>query len=132
MPVNAEPAGPVWAEDNDPRITRVGRILRKTRLDELPQFCNILKGDMSFVGPRPERQYFAEKLAQMDPRYDRRFLVKPGLTGWAQVYWSHSSSREEQIKKLSYDLKYLDGITPGEYVKILLLTPFAVMKCNGV
>lgn len=132
MSVSAEPDGPVWAGDNDPRITRAGRILRKTRLDELPQLYNILKGDMCFVGPRPERAYFAEKLLRVDGRYDARFLVKPGLTGWAQIYWTHSSSDEQQIKKLTYDLRYVDGITLGDYLKILLLTPFAVMKCNGV
>lgn len=99
--------GPIWSSKGDPRITRAGKILRKTRLDELPQLWNILKGEMSFVGIRPERKYFADHLAKLIPYYDLRFLVKPGLTGWAQVNHGYSGSEEEQLEKFQYELFYL-------------------------
>jgi exopolysaccharide biosynthesis polyprenyl glycosylphosphotransferase len=99
--------GPIWSSKGDPRITRAGKILRKTRLDELPQLWNILKGEMSFVGIRPERKYFADQLAKLIPYYDLRFLVKPGLTGWAQVNHGYSGSEEEQLEKFQYELFYL-------------------------
>ncbi len=105
---NAEAlTGPKWSTADDPRITRVGRVLRKTRLDELPQLFNVLKGDMSVVGPRPIRKHFADILAQEVPYYRLRFLAKPGLTGWAQVSYDYAGSNEGQSKKLQYDLFYL-------------------------
>ena len=86
MRVDAErDTGPVWATRTDPRITRVGRVLRRSRIDELPQLFNVLRGEMAIVGPRPIRQHFADELSALDPRFERRFDVKPGLTGWAQV-----------------------------------------------
>ena len=99
--------GPVWAETDDPRITRVGRIIRKLRLDELPQFINILRGDMNFVGPRPERPVFVDQLGRIIPYYSQRHLVKPGLTGWAQIKYPYGSSVEDAIEKLRFDLYYI-------------------------
>ncbi len=105
---NAEAlTGPKWSEADDPRITRVGRVLRKLRLDELPQLFNVLKGDMSVVGPRPIRKHFADQLAQEVPYYRLRFLAKPGLTGWAQVNHDYAGSMAGQAEKLQYDLYYL-------------------------
>jgi len=102
-----EETGPAWSSKDDPRITRVGKILRRTRLDELPQLWNIIKGDMSFVGNRPIRKYFADKLSEMIPYYDLRFLVKPGLTGWAQVSGGYSGTKKEQYEKFQYELFYI-------------------------
>jgi exopolysaccharide biosynthesis polyprenyl glycosylphosphotransferase len=101
--------GPQWAGENDRRITKIGKILRKTHLDELPQLFNILKGDMSFVGPRPIRKHFADILAKDIPYYRFRFVVKPGLTGWAQVRGDYAGSEEGQAEKLEYDLYYIQN-----------------------
>ncbi len=108
MVINAEKlTGPKWSEEDDPRITKVGRILRKLRIDELPQIFNVLKGDMSVIGPRPIRRHFADLLDQELPYYRLRFLVKPGLTGWAQVNYDYAGSMEGQSQKLQYELYYL-------------------------
>lgn len=104
---DAEKEGPKWAKKKDSRITRVGKILRKTRFDELPQLINIIKGDMSLIGPRPEREYFIDMLKKKVPFYSMRFSVKPGLTGWAQVNYRYGSSVEDAVEKLSYDLYYI-------------------------
>jgi len=103
--------GPVWACDNDPRITRVGKILRKLRIDELPQLWNIFKGDLNFVGPRPERPFFVEKLKKIVPYYKERFTVKPGITGWAQIKYSYGACVEDAIEKLKYDLYYIKNMS---------------------
>ncbi len=108
MHVNAESNGePVWAQPNDARITRVGRIIRKVRIDEIPQFWNILKGEMSFVGPRPERPQFVTQLAKQIPFYEHRHLTQPGLTGWAQIKYPYGASVEDAKQKLQYDLYYI-------------------------
>ena len=112
MVENAETNGAVWAEENDNRITRVGRWLRKWRLDEIPQMFNVLKGDMSFVGPRPERPYFVEKLRKEIPFYDHRSYVKPGVTGWAQIKYRYGASKEDALEKLKYDLYYIKNLSP--------------------
>jgi sugar transferase (PEP-CTERM system associated) len=105
---DAEKGGtPMWAKDGDDRVTRVGRFIRKTRLDELPQLWNVIRGDMSFVGPRPERPFFVEQLSLEIPFYQQRHAVKPGLTGWAQVKYRYGSSREDAMEKLRYDLYYI-------------------------
>ncbi len=106
-----EASGPVWAEESDPRVTRIGRVIRKLRLDELPQFVNVIRGDMNFVGPRPERPVFVEQLNQIIPYYSQRHLVKPGLTGWAQIKYPYGSSVEDAIEKLRYDLYYIKNQT---------------------
>lgn len=107
MVVSAEKDGAKWAEENDKRITKIGFILRKTRIDELPQVFNVLKGEMSFIGPRPERPEFIEKLEKQIPHYQMRHLIKPGLTGWAQINFPYGASVEDAIKKLQYDLFYV-------------------------
>lgn len=105
---NAEmQTGPKWAEEDDPRITKTGKFLRKTRLDELPQLFNVLKGDMSIVGPRPIRKHFADMFVHDIPDYRLRFSVKPGITGWAQVCGDYAGSYEGQRTKFQYDLYYL-------------------------
>lgn len=107
MVKNAETHGAVWASKNDARITPFGKFLRLTRLDELPQFYNILKGDMSLIGPRPERPYFVQELSQVIPFYETRHIIKPGLTGWAQVKVRYGSSVDDSLLKLQYDLYYI-------------------------
>jgi sugar transferase (PEP-CTERM system associated) len=111
MRVDAEGATPQWAREHDDRVTAVGRFIRLTRLDELPQFWNVLRGDMSFVGPRPERPYFVEMLSQEIPFYHERHAVKPGLTGWAQVKYRYGSSIEDATEKLRYDLYYVKHLS---------------------
>ncbi|HEX8090503.1 MAG TPA: TIGR03013 family XrtA/PEP-CTERM system glycosyltransferase [Blastocatellia bacterium] len=120
-------SGPVWAEASDPRVTRVGRVIRKLRLDELPQFINVIRGDMNFVGPRPERPVFVERLSEVVPYYSQRHLIKPGLTGWAQIKYPYGASVEDAIEKLRYDLYYiknqsllLDAAIVFETVKTVL------------
>ena len=127
MKVDAEQAGPVWASKGDTRTTRVGRVIRKIRVDEIPQFWNILKGEMSFVGPRPERPHFVSQLAEEIPFYEQRHLIAPGLTGWAQIKYPYGASTEDARQKLQYDLFYiknqgliLDAIILFETIKIIL------------
>ena len=99
--------GPVWSSEDDPRITKAGRFLRKTRLDELPQLFNILGGSMYLVGPRPERQHFVDELAEQIPYFHQRHIVKPGLTGWAQIKYPYGNTTEDALNKLQYDLFYI-------------------------
>ena len=97
----------VFAVSNDKRITPFGKFMRKSRIDELPQFINIIKGDMAIIGPRPERPFFVKKIAQIMPFYETRHVIKPGLTGWAQVNYSYGESIDESLIKLQYDLSYI-------------------------
>jgi sugar transferase (PEP-CTERM system associated) len=127
MKLDAEKAGPVWASKGDERTTRVGHVIRKTRIDEIPQFWNILRGEMSFVGPRPERPHFVTQLADEIPYYEQRHLIAPGLTGWAQIKYPYGASVEDAREKLQYDLFYiknhslfLDAIIVFETIKIIL------------
>jgi lipopolysaccharide/colanic/teichoic acid biosynthesis glycosyltransferase len=105
--MDAEARGPAWAAQSDPRVTRVGAFIRRMRIDELPQLINVLKGEMGFVGPRPERPHFVDQLAEVIPFYRDRACVKPGITGWAQVNYPYGASIEDARQKLSYDLYYV-------------------------
>ena len=129
---NAEAhTGAVWAEKDDPRITGVGRIIRATRLDELPQFVNVLKGDMSLIGPRPERKVFVDQFIRGIPLYSRRLNVKPGITGWAQVKHKYDESLDDVKTKLSYDIYYLENMSLKFDLRILLQTIAVIFKGKG-
>jgi len=123
--------GPVWAEDADPRITRVGRIIRKWRFDEIPQLWNVLKGDMSFIGPRPEREHFVDQLEKIVPFYRERHTVKPGISGWAQVSYGYGASVEDAIEKLNYDLFYIKNMSFFMDLMIVLRTIKIVLFRKG-
>jgi lipopolysaccharide/colanic/teichoic acid biosynthesis glycosyltransferase len=123
--------GAQWAVENDPRITRVGRFLRKYRLDELPQFWNVIRGEMSFVGPRPERPCFVEELRRVIPYYDERHSVRPGITGWAQVQLHYGASVEDALAKLEYDLFYLKNMSILFDLAIIFQTVRIVIGGNG-
>jgi sugar transferase (PEP-CTERM system associated) len=123
--------GPTWAGDNDPRITPIGRLLRRTHIDEIPQLWNMLRGDMSFVGPRPERPEFVSELREKIPHYELRHAIRPGITGWAQVRYKYGSSIEEATEKLRYDLFYIKNMTPGLDFLILVRTLKAIFVEHG-
>lgn len=132
MYVDAEKkTGPTWASDNDPRITPVGIWLRKLRLDELPQLYNVLKGDMSLVGPRPEREYFVNQFKKQIPLYTRRLRVRPGITGWAQVKWKYDETFDDVVEKTKYDLFYVENISLKMDLKILINTIFTMLAGKG-
>jgi len=126
-----EKSGPVWTSKNDQRITRVGKVIRKVRIDELPQLFNVLKGEMSLVGPRPERKYFVERLSNKIPYYRERFSVKPGVTGWAQVSYGYGSTEEDAIEKLNYDLFYIKNLSSLMDLMIILKTIKIVIFGRG-
>lgn len=131
MYIDAEKHGAQWAQKNDPRITPVGRFIRATRLDEIPQVLNVLRGDMSLIGPRPERPEFVDSLSREIPHYQLRHLVKPGLTGWAQVKYEYGSSVEDAAIKLTYDLYYVKNISLVLDIKITLKTILTVFGRRG-
>jgi sugar transferase (PEP-CTERM system associated) len=128
MHVDAEESGPVWTKVDDRRITRVGRWIRKLRFDEIPQMLNVLRGEMSFIGPRPERPFFVDMLKREIPYYSERHVIKPGITGWAQICYRYGASKEDALEKLKYDLYYIkhmslvfDLMIIFDTVKIVLL-----------
>ena len=123
--------GPVWAQLNDSRITRVGKFIRQWRIDEIPQLWNILKGDMSFVGPRPEREFFINKLETIIPFYKVRFSVKPGLTGWAQINYRYSSSEDDALQKLNYELFYVKNMSLLIDLTVIARTIHTVLFSKG-
>ncbi len=123
--------GPVWAGKNDPRITRVGRIIRRFHLDEVPQFVNVLVGDMSLVGPRPERPYFVNRLSKEIPLYRHRHRVRPGITGWAQIKYKYDQSIEDVKSKLKYDLFYIENMSWRLDLKILFNTVYVALTGKG-
>lgn len=123
--------GPVWSQKDDPRITRVGRFIRRVRIDELPQIWNVFKGEMSLVGPRPERPFFVEQLAKEIPYYKRRLRVRPGITGWAQVKHKYDESVEDVKTKLQFDLFYIENMSLKTDIKILFRTVFVVLFGKG-
>jgi len=129
---NAEKdTGPVWAQCKDKRVTRIGKILRKTRFDEIPQMINVLKGEMSFVGPRPEREFFINELKKQIPYYSNRHSVKPGITGWAQVRYAYGSSVEDAIEKLRYELYYIKNMSLFLDILIVIETIRVILFGKG-
>jgi len=124
-------SGPVWAQTDDARITNIGKIIRKFRIDELPQLWNVFTGRMSMVGPRPERKYFTDDLERKIPYYSERFIVKPGITGWAQISYGYGSNMEDAIEKLNYDLFYIKNLSIIMDVVILLRTAKTVLLGTG-
>ncbi|MFQ5651831.1 MAG: undecaprenyl-phosphate glucose phosphotransferase [bacterium] len=132
MVENAESqTGPRWAQRQDPRITRVGKLMRKARIDEVPQFINVLKGEMSLIGPRPERPYFVNKFKREIPFYARRLKVKPGITGWAQIKGGYDTSMEHVKTKLQYDLFYLENMSLRMDLKVILNTIYVMLMGKG-
>jgi len=131
MRVDAEKGGAQWATKNDSRVTRVGAFIRKVRLDELPQIFNVLRGDMSFVGPRPERPEFVTQLSEQIPYYSERHRVKPGITGWAQVCYPYGASEKDSMEKLQYDLYYIKNYSLFLDLVIILQTAHEVTWGKG-
>ena len=128
---DAEKDGPMWALAKDSRVSRVGRYLRKWRLDEIPQLINVLKGEMSLVGPRPERPMFVQELRSIIPYYDLRHVVRPGLTGWAQTQFRYGASQDDSHVKMQYDLYYVKYISIRMDLRILLETIRVVLGAEG-
>ena len=132
MTLEAESEGPKWTEGGDPRVTGFGRFLRRARLDELPQMINVLKNQMSLVGPRPERPFFVEQLKKEIPYYYKRMLIKPGITGWAQVKHKYDSSFDDVKSKLQYDFYYIENMSLKLDLKIMVNTIFVMMRMKGI
>lgn len=128
MKRNSESEGAQWAKDKDKRITIVGRFLRKTRIDEIPQFWNVMKGEMSVVGPRPERPELEEKIVSKLPYWKCRYLLKPGITGWAQIKYKYASDFTSSEEKLAYDLYYVKNASFFLDLEIMLSTIRSLMK----
>ena len=129
---NAEENGPELSSKHDPRVTRFGHFMRKHRLDEIPNFLNVLKGDMSLVGPRPERAYFIEKITMEAPHYIHLHKVKPGITSWGQVKYGYAENVEEMIKRLRFDILYIENMSLFVDLKILFYTAITIVKGRGV
>ena len=127
----AEPNGPVWADVSDERTTRVGKVIRKLRLDEIPQMVNVLRGEMSFVGPRPERPFFVVELRRDIPYYFQRHTVKPGITGWAQIKCPYGASKEDALEKLKYDFYYIKHMSLFFDLMVILETIKTVLLGRG-
>ena len=131
MQVEAEKHGPQLSSSTDPRITSIGRFLRRTRLDELPQFWNVLKGDMSLVGPRPERQFFIDRITEVAPHYRHLHKVRPGITSWGQVKFGYAENVDQMVRRLKYDILYIENMSLAVDLKILAYTVIIMLKGDG-
>ncbi len=131
MHLNAEAAGPQLSNEDDPRVTKWGRIMRKWRLDELPQMINVLKGEMSLVGPRPERQFYINQIMEKAPHYKHLLKVRPGITSWGQVKYGYASNLDQMLQRLKYDIIYLENMSLGLDFKILFYTMLVLVQGKG-
>jgi exopolysaccharide biosynthesis polyprenyl glycosylphosphotransferase len=131
MRTDAELAGPQLSSETDPRRTRIGSVLRKSRLDELPQFINVLIGDMSVVGPRPERQFFIDQIVKKAPYYVRLHRIKPGITSWGQVKFGYAENVDEMVERMKYDILYLENMSLGLDIKIMIYTALIMIQGRG-
>jgi exopolysaccharide biosynthesis polyprenyl glycosylphosphotransferase len=131
MYVDAEKMGPALSRDNDPRITKIGKFLRKSRLDELPQFFNVLIGEMSIVGPRPERQFFINQIVLKAPHYKHLHKVRPGITSWGQVKYGYAETVDQMIQRLKYDILYIENMSVLVDLKIMIYTVLIVIQGRG-
>ncbi len=131
MYMDAEKNGPALSSKKDPRITNLGNFLRKVRLDEIPQFYNVLIGEMSIVGPRPERQFFIDQIVQKAPHYKHLHKVRPGITSWGQVKYGYAENVEEMTERLKYDIIYIENMALGVDMKILIYTALIVIQGRG-
>lgn len=131
MRIDAEADGPQLSSDNDPRVTRSGHIMRKYRLDELPQFYNVLKGDMSIVGPRPEREFFIKQIMKKAPYYTLLYQTRPGITSWGMVQYGYASKVEEMVDRAKYDLLYISNMSILVDLKIMLYTLLTIIEGKG-
>ncbi len=131
MVADAERNGPQLSSASDPRITSIGRFLRRTRMDELPQFWNVLKGDMSLVGPRPERQHFIDEILKVAPHYRHLHKVRPGITSWGQVKFGYAENVEQMVRRLKYDILYIENMSMAVDLKILAYTVLIILKGDG-
>jgi lipopolysaccharide/colanic/teichoic acid biosynthesis glycosyltransferase len=129
---NAEENGPELSSKHDPRVTRFGQMMRKHRFDEIPNFINVLRGDMALVGPRPEREYFIKKITKIAPHYIHLHKVKPGITSWGQVKYGYAENVEEMIKRLRFDILYIENRSLFVDAKILFYTVITILKGRGV
>ena len=132
MVENAEEDGAKMASQNDPRVTPFGKILRKFRIDELPQIISVIKGDMKFIGPRPERRVFVDQLIKETPFYDVRHVIKPGITGWAQVKYKYGQNLEDSINKLEFDLFYIKNRSITLDIRIIFKTASTILFSKGI
>ena len=128
---DAEKDGPQLSSKTDPRITSFGRFMRKTRIDEIPQFWNVLKGDMSMVGPRPERRYYIDKIVERAPHYKYLHKVRPGITSWGQVKYGYAENVDEMVERLKYDVLYIENMSLIVDLKILIYTVLIVLQGRG-
>jgi len=131
MQVDAEPNGPQLSSEHDTRITRWGKVMRKWRLDELPQLLNIIKGEMSLVGPRPERKFYIDQIVALHPEYKYLFKVKPGLTSWGMVNFGYASSVNEMIQRMPYDLMYVENVSLALDFKIMFYSIQIIFAGKG-
>lgn len=131
MYVDSERFGPQLSSANDTRITRVGKVMRKFRLDEFPQFINVIKGDMSLVGPRPERQFYIDQIVKLEPQFSQLTKIRPGITSWGQVKFGYAENVDQMIKRMNFDLLYMKNRSLALDFKIMMHTILIVLKAKG-